>query len=311
MRYARIPLCITDPNLADNPIVFANPAFLDLTGYDEDEVIGKNCRILQCEGTTKESIAAVRQVIAEQRVDTVEILNRRKDGSRFVNALQIGPILDDAGKLIFYFGSQLDVTAKRDAERQIRKLADDEMIHRLRNITNVMAVIIKMSARDEDDVRVFGSKVADRLRTLSAAHFQTANLSTDQKLSFRDLSQEILRAYSPNGHQHFILSGPDVLLPAGLISCVALSLHELATNSVKHGALNSDAGLIDLQWSSDICGDDQAFAFKWQESGGPKVLKPQRQSGSRIISDLVTAVGGTITMDWHEKGLIVDVNLSF
>ena len=59
IRHARLPLCITDPTLPDNPIVFTNQAFSDLTGYDPDEVIGKNCRFLQGEETTPASIAAI------------------------------------------------------------------------------------------------------------------------------------------------------------------------------------------------------------------------------------------------------------
>ncbi len=306
VRHARIPLCISDPCLPDNPIVFANSAFLDLTGYCEDEVIGKNCRILQGQDTTEESIDSVRCAIEAQRVETVEILNYRKDGSSFVNALQIGPILDDDGKLVFYFGSQLDVTAKRDAERRSRQLADDELVHRLRNIVNVMNVVIRMTAREEQDAKVLGSIVAERLRILSDAHFQTINRPHDQNLSLRELAQTILLAYSPKSAQQFNLDGPDLILPMHLLSCISLSLHELATNSVKYGALGVEEGKVNVDWVVQAVGENSKLEFRWCETDGPSVAKPERQSGSKIVNDLIAAVGGSIELHWKETGLIVE-----
>ena len=305
VRHARVPLCITDPALPDNPIVFANSAFCDLTGYADDEVIGNNCRMLQGARTTEESIVAIRQVITEQRVDTVEIINYRKDGSSFVNALQIGPILDDNGKLIFYFGSQLDVTSKREMEQQARKLADDELLHRLRNIVNVMAVIIRMTSREENDAQALSAKIGERLAALSDVHFQTLTRFDNQTAGCRELAQTILLAYSPKGSDHFVLSGPDQSLPKGLISAITLCLHELAANSVKHGALGSENGKINLSWSIETKGGNRIVVFRWQESGGPKVTKPDRLSGSKIVSNLILSTGGTISFDWQESGLIV------
>ena len=248
----------------------------------------------------------MRCAIEAQRVETVEILNYRKDGSSFVNALQIGPILDDDGKLVFYFGSQLDVTAKRDAERRSRQLADDELVHRLRNIVNVMNVVIRMTAREEQDAKVLGSIVAERLRILSDAHFQTINRPHDQNLSLRELAQTILLAYSPKSAQQFNLDGPDLILPMHLLSCISLSLHELATNSVKYGALGVEEGKVNVDWVVQAVGENSKLEFRWCETDGPSVAKPERQSGSKIVNDLIAAVGGSIELHWKETGLIVE-----
>lgn len=306
IRHARIPLCISDPNSPDNPVVFANDAFFDLTGYRSDEIIGKNCRLLQGEETTPESVDAIRQAIARQQVETVELVNYRKDGTKFINALQIGPILDHDGKLAFFFGSQLDVTEKRDAELRARKLAEEELIHRLRNIVNIMTVIIRMSANEESDVVAFSSLVSERLRALGDAHFQTINLPESQNLEFKALADTILAAYSPLGEQHFTLSGPKLVVPTRLISAIALGLHELATNSVKHGAFSAVDGMINLDWEIRTGTGGEIIAFRWEEKNGPVVVRPERQSGSKIISDLISAVGGTITLHWEEAGLIVE-----
>jgi PAS domain S-box-containing protein len=305
VRYARIPLCITDPHLDDNPIVYANAAFLDLVGYGEDEILGRNCRILQGPETTSDSVDAVRSVVEQRRVETVEILNYRKDGSSFVNALQIGPILDDDGQVLFFFGSQLDVTAKHEAEKRARVLAEEELVHRLRNIVNVMNVVIKMTAREEPDASTFGTVISERLRALSDAHFQTIGQTTGQGLTLDKLAQAILAPYAPSGIQQIRLDGPEVDLPEKLLSCMALVLHELAANSVKHGALSVARGAVDLDWSVQHAAGADKVILLWREKDGPAVVAPERESGSRIIRSLIAAVDGVFDMDWDPAGLIV------
>ncbi|SMY05955.1 Blue-light-activated histidine kinase 1 [Flavimaricola marinus] len=304
VQHARVPLCITDPKLPDNPIVYANSSFFDLVGYTEDDVIGKNCRFLQGPDTAEESIAAVRLAIVERRVETVEILNYRKDGSSFLNALQIGPIYDDDGALLYYFGSQLDITAKRIQEQKARELADAELLHRLRNIVNVMTVVIRHTMREEYDAQTLGRIVSERLRALSDAHFSTIIQPEDQNLTFAELSKTILSAYAPLGPRQFRLDGPEVVLPRPLLSCLALGLHELATNSVKHGSLGEMDGSVELNWEVNASGTQLSMC--WSERGGPAVVKPMRQSGSKIVLDLVTAVNGSIDFNWRETGLIVE-----
>ncbi len=309
VRYARIPLCITDPNLPDNPIVFANAAFFALTGYAEEDVIGQNCRFLQGEETTPESVAAVRRAIQSHMVETVEIMNYRKDGSKFLNALQLGPILDDDGKLLYFFGSQLDVTAKREAERRAQALAEKELMHRLRNIVNVMGVVIRMSTREETDAKELGATIDARLRSLSDAHFQTINRPEGENLTMEKLAQTILSAYAPSGAAQLDFDGPEIVLPSQLVSCIALGLHELATNSVKYGALGAETGQVRLRWDCVPGNDGGRLTLDWAETGGPKVIEPKRRSGSKIVYDLFQAVGGSIDLDWQETGLAVRAHL--
>lgn len=305
VRHAQIPLCISDPKQQDNPIVFANQAFLDLVGYSEEEILGKNCRILQGQETTEESVKFVRAALDERRVDTIELVNYRKDGTAFINALQIGPILDDDGELIFYFGSQLDVTAKRRAEAEARKLADEELIHRLRNIVNVMSSIIRMTAREHDDVKDLAGIVEARLRALSDAHFETIRRPEGQTIAFDALAHRILSAYAPQGEKQFQLSGLSIALSNHILSCVALCLHELATNSVKHGSFSAEGGIVTLDWKEQANEDATRLMMTWSERGGPAVAKPERSSGSRIIKNLIAAVDGSFEMDWAETGLVV------
>src|SRR3712207_2586623 len=88
----RMPMILTDPNKPDNPIAFANRAFLDLTGYAEEEIIGRNCRFLQGARTNPDHVAELRRAVDEQRAVSVEILNYKRDGTPFWNAVYVAPV---------------------------------------------------------------------------------------------------------------------------------------------------------------------------------------------------------------------------
>ena len=121
----RMPMVVTDPRQPDNPIVFANGAFFDLTQYKEEQVLGRNCRMLQGPGTDRRTVDEVRKAIAEQRPVSVDILNYKADGSTFWNALFLGPVFDAEGQLLYFFASQMDITERRssqDASLQAQKM---------------------------------------------------------------------------------------------------------------------------------------------------------------------------------------------
>jgi PAS domain S-box-containing protein len=109
----RMPMVVTDPRQPDNPIVFANGAFLDLTGYAREQVLGRNCRFLQGPQTDPRTVAEVRRALEEQRAVAVDVMNYKADGAPFWNALFIGPIFDQDGTLLYFFASQMDITERR------------------------------------------------------------------------------------------------------------------------------------------------------------------------------------------------------
>ncbi|SDA16848.1 PAS domain S-box-containing protein [Methylobacterium sp. UNC378MF] len=143
----RMPMIVTDPRQPDNPIIFANRAFLAMTGYTPEELIGRNCRFLQGPDTDRESVAQVRAAIAEKREFATEILNYRKNGSTFWNALFVSPVYNADGELVYYFGSQLDVSRRRDAEEALGQAQKMEALGQLtggiaHDFNNLLQVIV-------------------------------------------------------------------------------------------------------------------------------------------------------------------------
>ena len=121
---------ITNPRLSDNPIVSVNDAFCSLTGYSPDEVLGRNCRFLCGQGTEPAARRILREAVAEARHVLAEVTNYRKDGSAFLNAVMIAPLLDSAGAVAWFVGSQMDVSDAR-AGMSARKRAAGSLVARL------------------------------------------------------------------------------------------------------------------------------------------------------------------------------------
>lgn len=101
---------ITDPNLPDNPIVFASAGFLTLTGYTLDQVLGRNCRFLQGPDTDPRAVAKIRDAIAEGQDCSVCLLNYRIDGSTFWNQFFVAALRDGRGEIANYVGVQCHVS---------------------------------------------------------------------------------------------------------------------------------------------------------------------------------------------------------
>ena len=100
---------ISDPRLPDNPIIALNDAFVDLTGYQPGEVLGRNCRFLSGSGTEPWLSEKISEGVKEHRPVLVEILNYKKCGTPFRNAVLVAPIYDDEDELVYFLGSQIEI----------------------------------------------------------------------------------------------------------------------------------------------------------------------------------------------------------
>nr|WP_198982474.1 histidine kinase famiy protein [Herbaspirillum sp. ASV7] len=187
----RMPMIVSDPRQPDNPIIFVNNAFINMTGYSRAEVMGRNCRFLQGPETDRAVVAQVRQAVAERREIATELLNYRKNGSSFWNALFISPVYDQHGQLKYFFSSQLDISRRRDAEQALGQARKMEALGQLtggiaHDFNNLLQVItgyldiIQLALRSEvpDLDRV--ARSTDSIRKASGK----AAMLTQQLLAF-------------------------------------------------------------------------------------------------------------------------------
>ena len=115
-------ITLSDPDQPDNPIVYANAAFELITGYERNEILGRNCRFLRGTDNDQPELARIREAIRDQTPVTVTLRNYRKDGALFFNQFTIRPLFDPEGHLIYFLGIQYDVTEKVRARAELDRL---------------------------------------------------------------------------------------------------------------------------------------------------------------------------------------------
>jgi PAS domain S-box-containing protein len=113
-----IGVTIADANADDEPLIYVNDAFCDLTGYAREKAVGRNCRFLQGPDTREEPVAEMRAAIDAERPVTVTLRNYRRDGSLFWNRITVSPVRDAAGEVTHFLGFQEDVTETKLNEQE-------------------------------------------------------------------------------------------------------------------------------------------------------------------------------------------------
>ncbi|WP_051695450.1 PAS domain-containing protein [Caulobacter sp. UNC358MFTsu5.1] len=299
----RTPMVICDPRQADNPIILANPAFLDLTGYSETDVIGRNCRFLQGPDTDRAAIQALGEAVREGRETEIEILNYRKDGSTFWNRINLSPVQDDTGALLYYFGSQVDVTQhhlSRASQAEDVRILLREIDHRAMNALAVVEGIVRLSRAQ--DIKQYAAAIQQRVQALARAH---AFLAEGRWQAAR--VDDLLRLHiAPQDLHRATLDGPDLRVGATLVQPLALVLHEMVANARTHGCLSASTGGLALRWSPYNGG--LGFQLAWEETGGPPP-RPRRIQG--FGSAMITAIierqlRGQARLDWSQAGLCAE-----
>lgn len=120
-----LPVVVADALAFDLPVIDVNAALTTLTGYTADEVLGRNCRFLQGKDTDSPPVARLRGAIAAGLPIAIDILNDRKDGTTFSNALSMAAVNDDIGRPRFYFSCQLDTSDRRETSSSLRQKAHE------------------------------------------------------------------------------------------------------------------------------------------------------------------------------------------
>ncbi|WP_232628296.1 histidine kinase famiy protein [Methylobacterium sp. Leaf118] len=198
----RMPMTVVDPNQADHPIVFVNQAFLEMTGYAKAEVVGRNCRFLQGPDTDPQARAQLRAAIVARKDIALEILNYRKDGTAFWNALFVSPVYSPDGRLLYFFGSQLDITRRRQAEDSLHQAQKMEALGQLtggiaHDFNNLLQVILgyadslatNLERPDADRARMGRavSNIRDAAERASTLTHQLLSFARKQRLEGRTI----------------------------------------------------------------------------------------------------------------------------
>lgn len=192
--HSPIASVITDARLPDNPIVAVNRGFCELTGYEREEIVGRNCRFLAGPGTEPDARASLRRAVAEGRPILVELTNYRKDGSSFLNAVMIAPVIGEGGEVAYFLGSQMDVGARsglsvprrQRAEEMVRALTPRQrqvLQHMIAGYRNKQ--IAGFLAIDEKTVKMHRASLLTRLGIGSSA--EAIRIGVEAGLQLSDL----------------------------------------------------------------------------------------------------------------------------
>jgi PAS domain S-box-containing protein len=260
----RMPMIITDPKQQDNPIIFCNAAFERLTGYGNAELIGQNCRLLQGPDTNPAAVAQMRSAIEAQQDMAVDVLNYRKDGGSFWNAVFISPVRNDRGEVTYFFASQLDFTnvksreadlaaARHKAEEEVamhtanlqtaleaRSLLVHEVDHRVKNNLLTMASIVKMQARITADPTQKHAlmSVLNRIEALSTVQRKLFTLDDVSSFDISEFTRELVTDLvdAPGRSDiRLTLDLSPLLVPAVKATPLSLIVNELVGDAVRRG----------------------------------------------------------------------------
>lgn len=184
-------------------------------------------------------------------------------------------------------------------EETLRKLAVDELAHRLKNKLATIQSIISFQLREEPEVR---DAILRRLNALAATD-DLITAAQSQGARLRDILCAELKPYAIS---RVSMEGPDCLLAPKLALTIALLVHELATNAAKYGAFSNSVGKLSINWYLS----DAHLNLEWRESGGPIVSKPSHRGfGTRLVSRSLGQFGGNVDAAFEPAGLIVKLNV--
>jgi PAS domain S-box-containing protein len=188
------------------------------------------------------------------------------------------PIRHEENGVIEWLGTSTDVDELRQA-RERQKLLVAELQHRTRNLLGVIKSLAAMTARESRDLPAFKAQFGERLGALSRAQGLLSR-SDEEPITLEALLRVELEAL---GTSRFVsqitLEGPEVRIRSSVVQTVALAIHELATNALKHGALRSTAGRLTVSWSLRTQKDGNTLQLHWQETGEAAPANPRSHSG--------------------------------
>ncbi|MFC7698979.1 sensor histidine kinase [Bradyrhizobium sp. GCM10028915] len=269
------------------------------------EILSKNVHPADLE-RVRSAFAATRAVVGSYEIDF-----RILTGSdiRWISARGQGDDADIADRTMF--GIFLDVTQRKQAE-EANELLAGEMSHRLKNLLTVATALTQMSSRSAASKEDMAQELTSRLMALGRAQDLVRPVPGRNREGtlLGDLISVLLAPYDEEGASVRIrVSVPKMNVGEASSTALALVMHELATNSAKYGALSLSSGTLDVSCNAH----EDEVVVKWTERGGPPVVAPTKLEGfgSQLVHRSMAAqLGGTITFDWSEEGVVVILRMS-
>jgi PAS domain S-box-containing protein len=293
---------IVSKNL-DGVITSWNRGAERIFGYSAEEAIGQPITLVIPQDRQDEERAILTRIRRGERIDHFETVRQRKHGSLIVVSLTVSPVKNAEGKIVGASKIARDITEQKRNQEKIAALAR-EAEHRSKNLLATVQATVMLSQSDTSE----GLKQAieGRIQALANVHslfvetrWIGAELST--------LATQELAPYCETDERRVRIDGPQVLLEPNAAQAIAVTLHELATNAAKYGALSVPNGRIDLTWLHEA---DGRLILRWTETGGPTVETPTRQGfGGRIIERMIGQLKGQTRFDWRREGLVCEIIL--
>jgi two-component sensor histidine kinase len=249
------------------------------------------------------AFTATRAIVGAYEIDFRIMIG---DELRWISARGQG---DDAGMVQrIMFGIFIDVTGRKQAEEG-RELLAGEMSHRVKNLLAIASGLTNISSRSTTTTTEMARELTLRLTALGRAHDLVRPVPGQTGAAsalLGDLLTVLLAPYDDLGafSGRIRVSVPRMSVGDASTTVLALIVHELATNSLKYGALSVETGTLDVSCSAQ----DEAITIVWTESGGPQVKSPTTSAGygSKLVERSVTGqLRGSIAYDWAEQGLVV------
>jgi two-component sensor histidine kinase/PAS domain-containing protein len=216
-----------------------------------------------------------------------------------------GRVLDRQpdGKAHRLINIAVDITERKTAEAHQRFLLQ-ELSHRSKNLLSIVQAIADQTLRNCNDLTEFQNRFDGRLRGLAASNTLLAR-GDWRGSSLRTLIELQLAPFIGLPSPQLEMRGPKVDLTAEAAQAIGLALHELATNSVKHGALSVPQGRLLISWEADRARSAEGLKLDWRERGGPSVTVPKRTGFGHVVMKkmIEQAVQGTVEINFDREGL--------
>ncbi|MET0535537.1 MAG: HWE histidine kinase domain-containing protein [Steroidobacter sp.] len=212
------------------------------------------------------------------------------------------PIRDDDGQVAGFLDTVIETTAKVRAERHAR-LINNELAHRIQNMLTIVNCIADQTFRNASSVADARSMLSRRIKALGRAH----DVLTETEWNEAPIGSIVEGALAPHigALGEICAQGPPLTLHARQALTLSMCLHELATNSMKYGALSRAGGEVTLRWSIEPGDEGENFRLTWVESNGPTVIPPERRGFGSLLIENVLADDflGKVDVDYHPQGL--------